>query len=113
MRNLPRRSKWLPGIRPLFAYPMVALFAAGCMPHGRESLAARFAGDDRVLRRLVIERRIAPFFRGEDDQGDNLEEVREIFPTAFGGATFGGHVPRDAQPALGTASDGVLSPFCS
>ena len=32
------------------------------------------AGDERVLRRMVLDRKLAPFFPGEDDPGDDKEE---------------------------------------
>ena len=32
------------------------------------------AGDERVLRRMVLERRLAPFYRGDDEPTDDMEE---------------------------------------
>jgi protein-arginine kinase activator protein McsA len=34
----------------------------------------RFAGDERVLRRKVLDRQLAPFFRGKDEPGEDTEE---------------------------------------
>ena len=44
------------------------------LPYARRMLDVWSAGDERVLKRMILDRRFAPFYRGEDDPADDREE---------------------------------------
>ena len=52
-----------------------AAHALFCARLARVALCA--AGEERTLRRMILERRLAPFYRGEDEPGAATDEREE------------------------------------